>query len=415
MHKIGRYFLKLATSIGLSFAAALLFATLVALRHKITTPLPLKSSLPGDDHLYRWHYGHIFYKTLGDRNAPPLLLLHTPSIDGSAHEMRYIAEALAQNYYVYAPDLPGFGFSDRLHIDYSAETYISLCHDFLTEVMGKPAFVLASMLSCNYAVIVAQEHPDLCSHLILISPTELFDASSNPSSSTSSGNERQASLLTRIVQIPIVQFFLYPLLTTRTTLRLTLAWQRPGTDTADIHYRYATTHQFGAELAPMALLAGKLAVDSTQQFDALKQPTLIIWGARALNNTRIHTHSIGRSDTTSYTEVVLIQDAGLYIHEEYPTMVLANIREWLEAEHPAKAGKIEASGESEEPDKGQAAQGVQETPVSESVQIPAVEAYCARCKTKTIMQNPQAVTMKNGRPALKGSCSVCGTGQYRIA
>ena len=340
MRKIGQYFLKIATSIGLSFAATLLFATIVALRHKITTPLPLKSSLPGDDHLYRWQYGHIFYKTSGDRNSPPLLLLHTPSIDGSAHEMRYIAEALAHDYYVYAPDLPGFGFSDRLHIDYSAEMYISFCRDFLAQVIGKPAFVLASMLSCNYAVIVAQENPDLCSHLILISPTELYhapyDNSSDLSPGLSSGNKRQASLLTRIVQRPLVQFYLFPLLTTRTALRFSLARQRPGTDTADIDYRYATTHQFGAELAPMAMLAGKLTVDATQQFDALKQPTLIIWGARGLNNTRIHTHSIGRSDTTTYTEVVLIQDAGLYIHEEHPEMVLANIREWLEAESTAK-------------------------------------------------------------------------------
>jgi pimeloyl-ACP methyl ester carboxylesterase len=366
--------------------------------------------LPGDDHLYRWRDGHIFYKTLGNKHTPPLLLLHAPSIDGSAHEMRYIAEALAQDYYVYAPDLLGFGFSDRLHIDYSAETYIALCRDFLTEVIGKPAFVLASMLSCNYAVIVAQQHPDLCSHLILISPTELFSASSDLSSS----NKRQASLLARIVQIPTVQFFLYPLLTTRTALRLTLARQRPGTDAADVQYRYATTHQFGAELAPMALLAGKLAIDATQQFDALKQPTLIIWGARALNDTRIHTRSIARSDTSTDTGIALIQDAGLYVHEEYPKMVIANIREWLEEESLVKGATREAGGESEGSGKDQEAQEAQETSASESVQIPVVEAYCVRCKTKTTMQNPQAVTMKNGRPALKGACSVCGAGQYRI-
>jgi len=41
-------------------------------------------------------------------------------------------------------------------------------------------------------------------------------------------------------------------------------------------------------------------------------------------------------------------------------------------------------------------------------------AYCVKCKTKRDIQNAQAVTMKNGRPALKGQCSVCGTTVIRI-
>jgi hypothetical protein len=30
------------------------------------------------------------------------------------------------------------------------------------------------------------------------------------------------------------------------------------------------------------------------------------------------------------------------------------------------------------------------------------------------MKNAERVTMKNGRPALKGKCTVCGTGMYKI-
>lgn len=44
----------------------------------------------------------------------------------------------------------------------------------------------------------------------------------------------------------------------------------------------------------------------------------------------------------------------------------------------------------------------------------ALIAYCVKCKKKTAMQNAQQVTMKNGSPAVKGTCSVCGTGQYRV-
>jgi len=42
------------------------------------------------------------------------------------------------------------------------------------------------------------------------------------------------------------------------------------------------------------------------------------------------------------------------------------------------------------------------------------EGYCVKCKTKREMINVTKVTMKNGRPALKGTCKVCGTGMYKI-
>ena len=41
-------------------------------------------------------------------------------------------------------------------------------------------------------------------------------------------------------------------------------------------------------------------------------------------------------------------------------------------------------------------------------------AFCVKCKTKREMQNPQAITMKNGRKATKGTCPVCGTTLFRI-
>ncbi len=41
-------------------------------------------------------------------------------------------------------------------------------------------------------------------------------------------------------------------------------------------------------------------------------------------------------------------------------------------------------------------------------------AYCVKCRQKTTMKDCQEVKMKNGRPAVKGVCSVCGTGVYKI-
>ncbi len=43
-----------------------------------------------------------------------------------------------------------------------------------------------------------------------------------------------------------------------------------------------------------------------------------------------------------------------------------------------------------------------------------MEAYCVKCRAKREMTNPQAVTMKNGKPATTGICGTCGTKMYKI-
>lgn len=47
-----------------------------------------------------------------------------------------------------------------------------------------------------------------------------------------------------------------------------------------------------------------------------------------------------------------------------------------------------------------------------------ITAYCVKCKDKKEMKEPNEVAMptKGGgtRPAMKGTCPVCGTGMFRI-
>lgn len=41
-------------------------------------------------------------------------------------------------------------------------------------------------------------------------------------------------------------------------------------------------------------------------------------------------------------------------------------------------------------------------------------AYCFKDRKKVEIKNPEKVTLKNGRPATKGICPICGTTVYRI-
>ena len=42
------------------------------------------------------------------------------------------------------------------------------------------------------------------------------------------------------------------------------------------------------------------------------------------------------------------------------------------------------------------------------------EAYCVKDKKKVEVVNPQKITMKNGKPAISGTCPVCGGKVFKI-
>ncbi|HEX7737860.1 MAG TPA: alpha/beta fold hydrolase [Ktedonobacteraceae bacterium] len=425
---------KIGPWVGAGAAALLAGVGVVALRHALETPQPLKSVLPGEAHLYRWQRFSIFYKVLGDPDAPPLLLLHRPETGASGHEMALIMAPLAETYRVYAPDLLGFGLSDKPGVEYSAKLYNTLCQDFLREVVQRPATLLASGLSCNYAVAVAASAPELCSSLVLISPLAL--------------QGQPASRLAQCAEKPPVKALLYPLLSTRTAFRLTnRLWRKNGEDFARF---YANTHQFGAEHAAMALLAGRLVQNVELLFEALQQPVLMVWGTHALESQQavdaLHRTAVLANSARQMRKVELIQQAARDVHTEQPTSVILAIKRWQaeirQAELPlAENPPVFTLAAANQPETRAVNQAAQEfntdavnlapadslsTPDTQEIEHKPGElaggktakleiiAYCVKCKQRRPMQDAHEVIMKNGRPAMRGVCPVCGTGLNRI-
>ncbi|HET8844298.1 MAG TPA: alpha/beta fold hydrolase [Ktedonobacteraceae bacterium] len=421
--------------VGISASATLATLGVVALRHALNTPQPLKSSLPGEALLYGWRRRSVFYKVLGNADAPPLVLLHAPGIGASAQTMQRLMTPLAESYRVYAPDLPGFGLSDRPGIQYSGSMYTEFCQDFLRDVVQAPATLVATELSCNYAIEAAAHTPELCASLIMISPPAWQE-------------EWQPGPFQAWAERPVVKALLYPLLSTRPAF-LFMRRGRQNSQT-DFEQFYAVTHQLGAEHASMAFLAGKLRENVAQQFSKLRQPMLLIWSTQMLEDQ--HNLAMLRSPTQNHQarEVELIASSGPAIQEEQPDRVIAAIRRWqkeavhispvLPEEHgsdipaipqsgittetlsqPATSTSIETPGSVLE-DTGKEAPALIEPEASptsseelEKKPAPAsIQAYCVKCRKKTEIKNASEFTMKNGRLAVRGVCSVCGSGITRI-
>ena len=43
-----------------------------------------------------------------------------------------------------------------------------------------------------------------------------------------------------------------------------------------------------------------------------------------------------------------------------------------------------------------------------------MQGYCVKCRESLEMIDTEQITMKNGRPATRGVCPVCGTKMFRI-
>ena len=77
----------------------------------------------------------IFYREAGDPQKPAVLLLH--GFPTSSHMFRNLIPQLADDYYVIAPDLPGFGFSDAPGHDtfqYTFENVARVMGDFAGQI-----------------------------------------------------------------------------------------------------------------------------------------------------------------------------------------------------------------------------------------------------------------------------------------
>lgn len=234
----------------------------------------LSTVLSGEEHRYPWKDGDVFYQVKGPREARPLLLIHDCAPGASSFEWRKNVDALAEQFRVYTLDLLGFGLADRPAIDYSAETYIDLVGDFLKEVVGSPALVVAHGLSCGYVVKCAYRRPQLFTRLILVSPPVDLLQEHIPGFAQ--------SVTRRLLSLPIVGEFAYNALTSRRAIQGYYdrrGYHNPGLITDElVEYIFSSAHQPRSHHAATALLSKDLTTDIHEPLARLRVPVVAVWG-----------------------------------------------------------------------------------------------------------------------------------------
>ena len=117
---------------------------------------------------HRVSYERVSGGVSGDDTRPPLCVVH--GFGSSARHFRSLTTALAaQGYTVYAPDLLGFGASEKPAAAYSPALWAQQVAAFLDEVVGEaPAVLIGNSIGSQVAVIVASTAPEHVAGLALL-------------------------------------------------------------------------------------------------------------------------------------------------------------------------------------------------------------------------------------------------------
>ena len=238
---------------------------------------PLQAAIEAERHVIATaDAGAISYYEDTSGDGRPLVLLHGIHAAASAFEMRSLFLEFRGERPVYALDLPGFGFSQRGGMPYSAQTYARaiahLLRHIATERSEGRADVIALSLSCEYAAQVAAELPELVHSLVFISPTGFESVKPHEQP------RRPPHLLKRLAGFG--GELLYDALVTRTSLAHYLRKSFSGrVDRALLEYCYQTSHQPGAHYAPLAFVSGELFPkhDPKQAYAKVSAPVFVLY------------------------------------------------------------------------------------------------------------------------------------------
>ncbi len=212
--------------------------------------------------------GDVVVHRAGSGDETPVVLVHAVNAAASAFEVRPLFDRWRQSRRVVAPDLPGFGASERGDHAYTPESMAEALGAVL-ETTGA-AHVVALSLGCEFAARAALDRPDLVADLTLISPTgfDLRQAGGPP------------AFVGTVIRTPLVGQALFDLLTTRPSTRWFLSRSFVGEpDDGLIEYACATARQPGARFAPAAFLGGTLftADAATTLYGPLDVPVLVVY------------------------------------------------------------------------------------------------------------------------------------------
>lgn len=230
----------------------------------------LKSSA---DNYYNWRFGKVYYKKKG--HGSPVLLIHDLTVYSSAYEWNKVVNELAETHTVYAIDLLGCGRSEKPRITYTNYLYVQLIADFIKNIIGKKADVIASGYSGSFTVLASYTNPEFINKIILINPPSLASLNKVPS--------KRSKLYKFILEFPIFGTLIYNIKTCQSNIQLLFTEKylyNPFSVTpemVDTYYEAAHKSLSNSKFLLSSLVAGYTNNNITHALKEINQSVTILY------------------------------------------------------------------------------------------------------------------------------------------
>jgi pimeloyl-ACP methyl ester carboxylesterase len=238
----------------------------------------------------------------------PLVFIH--GFGSSAYSWRKNLDPISRQYRVVAPDLPGFGYSDKpLDDDYSIDAYADFVIQFMDRLNIEQAVLVGHSLGGGIALLTSLKYPSRVKALVLL------DAEAYPIT---------PPLMLTVARLPIIRSFIHRAIgkwVVRFSLKRSYNDHRLITEgLVDDYYRPFLTENGRA--APIKVLQ---AMDFEKlkalpgRYRSIRKNTLIIWGKED-RISRIHLAHKLKKDLP-LARLKIIPAAGHLVQEEKPEVV----------------------------------------------------------------------------------------------
>ena len=256
----------------------------------------------------------------GAEESPPLVLLH--GYPTSSQLWRHCIPPLADHFRVYAPDLPGYGRSDKpLDVDYDLDFFVRFLLEFYDGLGLEKAGLVAHDVGGMVGLGFAARYPERVTRFVVMDTAPYIER----------------PLILRVAIGLARNPFFARWMMTRTGFkwisRLLLV-HHPAVITAEVAdlYRAPWVESPAARrlFSQVISLPPARLTEPRQNLHHITAPTLILWAEKDLCfPTRIARQLQGDIPNAS---LVTVPDCGHFLQEEQPELVVEHLLRFLEGE-----------------------------------------------------------------------------------
>jgi pimeloyl-ACP methyl ester carboxylesterase len=249
----------------------------------------------------------IHYQEAGDEEAPPMILIHG-FISSNLVWNEVLLPLAKRGFRVIAPDLPGYGYSDKpANGRYTIDSQASAVLGLMDRLGIEKATIVGASYGGAVAATMALDYPDRVANLVLVGAV--------------TNDEPKKKLLLRLASVPLLGDIATPLfLGSRWILRKRTedVYRRLGypLDERKLEARHHLLEAANTHRAMIRTIRHWSADRISREASLIRQPTLLVWGEE---DTHIPVRDAFRlRDVVPNSRLIIFRGCGHLPPTEYP-------------------------------------------------------------------------------------------------